>query len=110
MDVPWNKVQTCAQELQITAFQQAQIAATSLKLNLLKSITFNFYGRGRAAEAEQHMRDIPASMFGDAIRNKHALKYSVSTKSLEKMMLPCVETFLSVNVGSWSVSGRSVWR
>lgn len=56
------------------------------------------------------MRDIPASMFGDAIRNKHALKYSVSTKLLEKMMLPRLETFLSVNVGSWSVSGRSVWR
>ena len=103
MDVRRNKVQTCAQELQITAFQQAQTAAISSKLNPAKSIIFNLYGGGGAAEADRH-EDIPASMFGDAIRNKHGLKYR--PKSLETMTAPRAETFPTVSVGSWSVSGR----
>lgn len=54
MDVQRNKVQTSAQELQITVFQQPQIAAILLKLNVLKSISFDFYGCGSALEAAQH--------------------------------------------------------
>lgn len=45
------------------------VPATSLKLNSLKSISFNLYGCSAAPVAKRRIRDTANSAFGDPIRN-----------------------------------------
>lgn len=84
--------------------------AISLKLNSLKSISFNLYGCGGVLVAKQHIRDIPDSIFADPIRNNAPwnIPYHSEQFPREKSTPLCAktvrETFLTVSVLRRSVS------
>lgn len=83
--------------------------AISLKLNPLKSISFNLYGCGDVLVAKQHIRDIPNSVFGDPIRNNapwnipyHSKQFPV--RNPRHIAWTVTQTFLTVSVLRRSVS------
>lgn len=83
--------------------------AISLKLNSLKSISFNLYGRGGVLVAKQHIRDIPNSIFGDPIRNNAPWNIPYQSEQFPaRNPRHCAqtarETFLTVSVLRPSVS------
>lgn len=83
--------------------------AISLKLNLLKSISFDLYGCGSELVAKQHIRDIHNSIFGDPIRNNAPWNIPYHSEQFPaRNPRHCAwtvrETFLTVSVLRRSVS------
>lgn len=85
--------------------------AISLKLNSLKSISFNLYGCGSVLVAKTaHQGHSPDSIFGDPIRKQCTLKYSISCRTIPPCENPrhctCTlgQAFLTVSVLRRSVS------
>lgn len=83
--------------------------AISLKLNSLKSISFNLYGCNSVLVAKQHIRDIPNPIFGDPITNNvpwnipyHPKQFPV--RNPRHCARALRQTFLTVSVLRRSVS------
>lgn len=68
--------------------------AISLKLNSLKSISFNLYGCNSVLVAKQHIRDIPNPIFGDPITNNVPWDITISLQTIpcEKSTPLCAST------------------